>query len=278
MTNITAADVNKLRQMTGAGMMDCKKALQETNGDFEQAIDYLRKKGQKVAAKRADREANHGYVVAKTDADHTYAAILMLNCETDFVGKTEEFIQFAKDIIDLGIKHRPKTIAEVTALKLSTMSVEDKLNDMLGKTGEKIQIAHYDFIEAPFVEAYNHHGNRLATILGLNKKDVKGIQEIGHEVAMQIAAMSPVAVDKENVPQDVVDREIEIGKEQAREEGKPEEMLEKIAMGKLNKFYKDSTLLNQDYIKDSKKTVRQFLADNDKDLTVTTFIRLMLGA
>lgn len=278
MTNITAADVNKLRQMSGAGMMDCKKALQETNGDFEQAIDYLRKKGQKVAAKRADREANHGYVVAKANADHTYAAILMLNCETDFVGKTEEFIQFAKDIIDLGIKHKPQTIEELSALSLPNLSVAEKLNDMLGKTGEKIQIAHYQFIEGPAVAAYNHHGNRLATILGLNKKDVKNVAEIGHELAMQIAAMSPIAVDKENVPQDVIDREIEIGKEQAREEGKPEEMLEKIAVGKLNKFFKDNTLLNQDYIKDTKKTVRQFLAENDKDLMVTGFIRLMLGA
>jgi elongation factor Ts len=278
MTNITAADVNKLRQMSGAGMMDCKKALQETNGDFEQAIDYLRKKGQKVAAKRADREANHGYVVAKTNADHTYAAILMLNCETDFVGKTDEFIMFAKDIIDLGIKHQPKTIEELSALRLSNLSVAEKLNDMLGKTGEKIQIAHYEFIEGPAVAAYNHHGNRLATILGLNKKEVKNIVEIGHELAMQIAAMCPIAVDKENVPQEIIDREVEIGKDQARQEGKPEEMLEKIAVGKLNKFFKDSTLLNQDYIKDSKKTVRQFLADNDKDLTVTGFIRLMLGA
>ena len=278
MTNITAADVNKLRQMSGAGMMDCKKALQETDGDFEKAIDFLRKKGQKVAAKRADREANHGYVIAKTNADHTYAAILMLNCETDFVGKTEEFIRFAKDIIDLGIKHTPKTIAELSALRLANLSVEDKLNEMLGKTGEKIQIAHYEFIEGPAVAAYNHHGNRLATILGLTKKDVKNIVEIGHELAMQIAAMSPIAVDKENVPQEIIDREIEIGKEQARQEGKPEEMLEKIAVGKLNKFFKDNTLHNQDYIKDSKKTVLQFLADNDKDLTVTAFIRLMLGA
>ena len=278
MINITAADVNKLRQMSGAGMMDCKKALQETSGDFEQAIDYLRKKGQKVAAKRADREANHGYVIAKTNADHTYAAILMLNCETDFVGKTEEFIQFARDIIDLGIKNKPKTIEELSVLRLPNLSVEEKLNEMLGKTGEKIQIAHYEFIEGTAVAAYNHHGNRLATILGLNKKDVKNIVEIGHELAMQIAAMSPIAVDKENVPQEIINREIEIGKEQAREEGKPEEMLEKIAVGKLNKFFKDNTLLNQDYIKDTKKTVRQFLTENDKDLKVTGFIRLMLGA
>ena len=190
----------------------------------------------------------------------------------------EEFIQFAKDILDLGIKNKPRTIQELIALRLPNLSVEEKLNEMLGKTGEKIQIAHYEFIEGPAVAAYNHHGNRLATILGLNKKDVKNVVEIGHELAMQIAAMSPIAVDKENVPQDVIDREIEIGKEQAREEGKPEEMLEKIAVGKLNKFFKDNTLLNQDYIKDTKKTVRQFLTENDKELMVTGFIRLMLGA
>jgi elongation factor Ts len=279
MITITAADVNKLRQMSGAGMMDCKKALQETNGDFELAIDYLRKKGQKVAAKRADREANHGYVIAKTNADHTYAAILMLNCETDFVGKTEEFIQFAKDIMETGLQNKPKTVEELSKLKLSSnLTVEEKVNEMLGKTGEKIQIAHWNFLEGPAVAAYNHHGNRLATIVGMNSREAKNVLEIGHEVAMQIAAMNPIAVDKENVTQDIIDREIEIGKEQARQEGKPEDMLEKIAVGKLNKFYKDSTLLNQDYIKDSKKTVRQYISENDKNLTVTGFIRLMLGA
>ena len=276
MINITATDVNKLRQMTGAGMMDCKKALQETNGDFEQAIDYLRKKGQKVAAKRADRDANQGYVVAKTNDQNTYGAIVMLNCETDFVGKTEEFIKFAKDLIDLGIKHQPKTVVELTALNLGSMTVAQKLDEMLGKTGEKITLAHYESIEAPFVSAYNHHGNRLATIVGLNK--TTNVSEVGHELAMQIAAMGPIAVDKENVSQDVIDREIEVGKEQAREEGKPEEMLEKIATGKLAKFFKDNTLLNQDFVKNTKKTVSQYLADHDKDLKVTGFKRLMLGA
>ncbi|MGE5424886.1 MAG: translation elongation factor Ts [Syntrophothermus sp.] len=274
MINITAADVNKLRQMTGAGMMDCKKALQETNGDFEQAIDYLRKKGQKVAAKRADRDANQGYVVAKTTADNSYGAIVMLNCETDFVGKTEEFIQFAKDILDLGIKNKPRNNEELTAMSLGNMTIAQKLDEMLGKTGEKITLAHYEFIEAPYVSAYNHHGNRLATIVGITKPAT----ETAHELAMQIAAMSPVAVDKEDVPQNVIDREIEIGKEQAREEGKPEDMLEKIATGKLTKFFKENTLLNQDFVKDTKKTVRQYLADQDKDLKVTGFKRLMLGA
>lgn len=276
MINITASDVNKLRQMTGAGMMDCKKALQETEGNFELAIDYLRKKGQKVAAKRADRDANQGYVVAKTSADNTYGAVVMLNCETDFVGKTEEFIQFAKDIIDLGVKNKTKNVEELKGLSLNSMTINQKLDEMLGKTGEKITLAHYEMMEAPFISAYNHHGNKLATIVALNK--AANVTEIGHELAMQIAAMGPIAVDKEDVSQEIVNREIEIGKEQAREEGKPEEMLEKIATGKLTKFFKDSTLLNQDFVKDTKKTVRQYVTEHDKDLKVLGFKRLMLGA
>jgi elongation factor Ts len=278
MTNITAADVNKLRQMTGAGMMDCKKALQEMGGDFEQAIDYLRKKGQKVAAKRADRDAKEGFVIAKTTDDKAYGAVIMVSCETDFVGKTEEFRKFATDLLEMGIAHKSKSVADLLPMQIGNVTVEERLNDMLGKTGEKIQIAHYDTIEAPIVVAYNHHGNRLATLVGLNKKDVKGIAEIAHETAMQVAAMSPVAVDQADVDPAIIEREIEIGKEQAREEGKPEDMLEKIAMGKLNKFYKESTLLNQEFIRDNKKTVRQYLTDADKDLTVTGFKRLMLGA
>jgi elongation factor Ts len=278
MINITAADVNKLRQMSGAGMMDCKKALQETEGDFDKAIDYLRKKGQKVAAKRADRDANEGIVISKTNEDHTYAGMIMVNCETDFVGKTDDFRKFAHDLLDLCIRNRPSSLDAIPALKLNEMTVEEKLNEMLGKTGEKIQIAHYEFLEAPFVSSYNHHGNRLATLLGLNIKDAKNTAEIAHELAMQVAAMNPIAIDKEDVSKEVIDREIEIGKEQARQEGKPEEMLEKIATGKLTKFFKDNTLLNQDFVRDTKKTVRQYLADNDKNLHVTGFKRLMLGA
>ena len=276
--NITAADVNKLRQMSGAGMMDCKKALQETEGDFDKAIDYLRKKGQKVAGKRADRDANQGFVIAKTSEDQNFGAVIMVNCETDFVGKTEEFIKFSKDLLDLGVANRFKTIEDLMPLSLGSTTVAEKLDELLGKTGEKIQIAHYEVIEAPVVFSYNHFGNRLATIIGMSKKDAKNVAEIGHELAMQVAAMSPVAVDKDNVTQDVIDREIEIGKDQARQEGKPEEMLEKIAQGKLTKFFREMTLLNQDFIKDSKKTVRQYIADNDKDLAVTGFKRLQLGA
>lgn len=276
--NITAADVNKLRQMTGAGMMDCKKALQESEGDFEKAIDNLRKKGQKIAGKRADRDANEGFVVAKTSEDKTFAAVLMLNCETDFVGKNVEFQQFAKDILDAGIAKKATVVADLMQLSIGNLSVTAKLDDMLGKTGEKMQIAHWEVIEAPLTVAYNHFGNRLATILGVSPKDANNAAEVAYELAKQVAAMNPVAVDKGDVPQSVIDREIEIGKDQARQEGKPEEMLEKIATGKLNKFYKDSTLLNQEYIKDSKKTCAQYMADNDKNLKVTGFKRLQLGA
>ncbi len=275
--NITAADVNKLRQMSGAGMMDCKKALQETEGDFDKAIDYLRKKGQKVAGKRADRDANQGFVIAKTSDDQSYGAVIMVNCETDFVGKTEEFIKFTKDLLDLGLAQRIHAVADLMPMSLGTTTVEEKLNELLGKTGEKIQIAHFEVIEAPVVFAYNHFGNRLATVIGLSKKEAKNVLELGHELAMQVAAMSPVAVDKENVTQEVIDREIEIGKDIARQEGKPEEMVEKIAQGKLQKFFKEMTLLNQDFIKDAKKTVRQYIAENDKDLAVTGFKRLQLG-
>jgi elongation factor Ts len=276
--NITASDVNKLRQMTGAGMMDCKKALQETEGDFEKAIDNLRKKGQKIAGKRADRDANQGYVVAKTTDDKTFAAVVMVNCETDFVGKTEDFIKFSNDLLDLGLTNRVHSVAELMPMKIGTITVTEKLDELLGKTGEKIQISHFEVIKAPVTFAYNHFGNRLATIVGMSKSDGKNVHEIGHELAMQIAAMSPVAVDKENVSQEVIDRELEIGKDQARQEGKPEEMLEKIAQGKLQKFFKEMTLLNQDFVKDSKKTVRQYIADNDKEQTVTGFKRLQLGA
>jgi elongation factor Ts len=278
MVNITAADVNKLRQITGAGMMDCKVALQEAEGDTEKAIDILRKKGQKVAAKRADRDANQGYVVSGTTPDQTYAAVVMVNCETDFVGKNDEFIQFAKDVLDAGINARAKDVAGLLGLNIGPVTIDQKLNEMLGKTGEKVQIAHYEIIEAPQTFAYNHHGNRLATVIGVTKAGVPGIEEIGREVAMQVAAMNPVAVDVKDVDPKTIEREIEIGKEQARQEGKPEDMLEKIAMGKLNRFYKENTLLNQEFIRDSKKTVKQYLSEADKDLTVTGFKRLMLGA
>jgi elongation factor Ts len=276
MANITAAEVNKLRQMTGAGMMDCKKALEEANGDYEQAIDILRKKGQKVASKRADKEAKEGIVIAKTSTDNKFAAVLMLNCETDFVAKNAEFIAFAKSVLDLALTHKPKTADELKNLDWNGRKVMDGVTDLIGKTGEKMDISKYECIEAAKTFAYNHQGNRLATIVGLSKDT--GSDEVGHQLAMQVAAMSPVAVDQADVPQEIIKKEIEIGMEQAREEGKPENMLEKIAQGKLNKFYKENTLLNQDFIRDNKLTVGQYLKQVDADLKVVGFRRLMLGA
>jgi elongation factor Ts len=275
MTTITASDVNKLRQQTGAGMMDCKKALTEANGDFEQAVDYLRKKGQKVAANRGDRDAKEGLVIAKTTADGKRGALVVINCETDFVAKNEDFTKFANTIADIAISKNPKSIDELKAQSFTgDMSVADKIIEQVGKIGEKIELSKFESIEAGKVIAYNHPGNKLATIVGFNK-EVK--DDVAKDVAMQVAAMGAIAVDKGDVDSKTLEREIEIGKEQARAEGKPEEMLEKIAMGKLNKFYKESTLLNQEFIKDNKKTIAQYLKESDKDLTVTGFKRIALG-
>lgn len=278
MANITAADVNKLRQMTGAGMMDCKNALQENDGDFEKAIDYLRKKGQKLATKRADKDANEGIVLARTNEARDFGVIFMLNCETDFVAKNQEFVNFTNSIMAKAIESKPANVEEFKNLDLNGRSIGDNITEMVGKTGEKMELAHFEVINAPVVFAYNHPGNRLATLLGLNKAGADGIEQAGHEVAMQIAAMAPVAINKDDVPSDIIEREIEIGKEQARQEGKPEDMIEKIALGKLNKFYKENTLLNQEFVRDNKLSVGEYLTKIDKGLTVTAFKRFMLGA
>jgi len=277
MANITAAEVNKLRQQTGAGMMDCKKALVEADGDFEKAIEILRKKGQKVASSRADREANEGVVLAKTNTGATKAAIIMLNCETDFVAKNQEIVDFTKAILDLGVEKNCATLEELKAAEMNGRSVEENLTDMVGKTGEKLELSHFDVIAGAKAFAYIHPGNRVASIAALSLANVDGIEQIGKDVVMQIAAMSPVAIDKDDVDPKTIEKEIEIGKEQARQEGKPEEMVEKIAIGKLNKFFKESTLLNQEFIKDGKKNVRQMLTEANKDLTVVAFKRLALG-
>ena len=273
---ITAADVNKLRQMTGSGMMDCKNALVEADGDFEKAIDILRKKGQKIAAKRADRSATEGYVVAKTNDDHTYGAVLMLNCETDFVGKTADFVGCAESIIDFAIVNKVKDLQQLLDSEINGRKINDLLVEMTGKTGEKIELNRFEVIEKPFVSFYNHNGNRLAVIVGYNKK-AENIETVGHEIAMQIAAMNPISVDQNSIPQTVIDREIDIAREQARNEGKPEEMLDKIAEGRLNKFFKESALVLQDFIRDSKKTVAQYMTETDKELTCESFSRLQLG-
>lgn len=272
---ISAADVNKLRAQTGAGMMDCKKALQEANGDFEQAIDYLRKKGQKVAANRADKEAKEGYILAKTNGDGTKGYLVALSCETDFVAKSADFVKFVEDLLDTAVASNAAGIDDLKSQKMGDLTVSDKLFDIIGKIGEKIDITAYEVIEAPKVVIYIHPGNKVVSMVGLSSGTAAA--EVGKDVAMQIAAMSPVAVDKDDVDARTLEREIEIGKEQARAEGKPEEMLEKIAQGKLNKFYKENTLLNQQFIKDDKMDIRSYLDKSEKGLTVKMFRRIQIG-
>jgi len=273
---ITAAEVNKLRQMTGAGMMDCKQALTESEGDFEKAIEILRKKGQKVAAKRADREATEGIILAKTNTEKTFGALIVVNSETDFVAKSADFINYSRAVIDLAVENKPASLDELKVLNLNGRSVEENLMDLVGKIGEKLELSAYSTVQAANVSAYNHLGNKLATLVGLNKSGEK-IEEVAHDLAMQVAAMAPIAIDKDDVSQAIIEKEIEIGKEQARNEGKPEAMLEKIALGKLNKFYQESTLLNQVFVKDHNLTIRQYLQGLDKELTVVSFKRHKLG-
>lgn len=278
MANITAADVAKLRKQTGAGMMDCKKALQENDGDFEKAIEYLRKKGAKIAAKRADKEATEGRVVAKTNPDGNFGVLVMINCETDFVGKSKDFVNFVEKVTDIALENKAQSLDQVKTLTYNGSTIEQALSDLIGKTGEKMEFDSFAAIEAPKVFGYNHLGNKIGTLVGLNKADVDDIDEKGHDVAMQIAAMNPVAIDKDDVPQDVIDKELEIGKDLARQEGKPEAILDKIAQGRLGKFFKENTLVNQEFIKDSKVTVGGYLKTSDKDLTVTKFYRFALGS
>ena len=265
---ITAADVNKLRQITGAGMMDCKKALTEANGDFDAAIDILRKQGQKVAAKRADRDATEGLVIAKTSSDNTRGVLVCVNCETDFVAKNAMAERLASIALEKKIDSVEKLKAE--AYDSNGLSIAEKLIEQTGVIGEKIDVSACAKVEAAFVYAYNHPGNKVASIVGLNKP---GFETAAKDVAMQIAAMGPIALNKESVPQSVIDKEIEIGKDLAIQEGKPAEMAEKIAHGRLNKFFKESTLLAQEFIKDNKMTVEQYLKSQDKDLTATDFKR-----
>ena len=274
---ITASAVNELRKATGAGMMDCKKALQETNGDMEQAIDYLRKKGAKVSANRADRDAAEGAVIAIASSDKKTGVVIRLNCETDFVAKNEEFVAFANAIANTALSHGISKIEDLMDKKIGDVSISEKILDYTGKIGEKIEVTVCELINGELVVPYIHAGNKIGVLVALSATG-DHVEAAGKDVAMQIAAMSPVALNKDDVPQSIIDREIEIGKAQAAAEGKPEAMLEKIALGKLNKFYKDSTLLNQDFVKDSSKTISQMLNDVEKGLTVTQFKRIQLGA
>ncbi len=275
--SISAAEVNKLRQMTGAGLMDCKQALSENNGDFEAAIDFLRKKGAKIAAKRADREATEGAVIAKTNSDGTVGVVIVLSCETDFVAKNEGFVSFAHEIADTAIAHKPATAEALKALTVGAATLEARLMEEVAKIGEKIDVVKYEIIEAANVVPYIHGANRMGVLVELSNAPSDANIAAGKDVAMQIAAMNPVAVDKDGVDATTIERELEIGREQARQEGKPEAMIDKIAEGKLQKFYKESTLLNQEFVKDSSKTVAAMLSSVESGLTVKQFKRVQLG-
>jgi len=274
MATITAAEVNKLRKQTGAGMMDCKKALVEAEGDFEAAVDILRKKGQKIAAKRADREASEGCVLSGASSNNAFGAVLSLNCETDFVAKNESFVDFTTSILNLAIENKAANKEALLALNLGGMTVSEKLVEQTGVIGEKLEIGSYEVIEAPYVATYIHAGNKLATLVGLSLE----AEEAGKNVAMQAAAMNPVSLDREGVPQETIDRELEVGKDLARQEGKPEAMLDKIAQGRLNKFFKESTLTEQDYIRDGKLTVAKYLQSVNSDLKAVSYKRVSLDA
>ncbi|MBS3914009.1 MAG: elongation factor Ts [Bacteroidetes bacterium] len=275
--SISAADVNKLRQMTGAGLMDCKKALAETGGDFEAAIDFLRKKGAKISANRADRQASEGAVIAMTGEDGKTGVIIELNCETDFVGKNEGFVSFAQEIAKTALENQPADLTALKQLTLGGITIEAKLLDEMAKIGEKIDVSKYEILKGDNVVAYIHGANRLGVLVEMNIAPSAANIAAGKDVAMQIAAMNPVAVDKSDVDTATVEREMEIGREQARAEGKPEAILDKIAQGKLEKFYKDSTLLNQEFVKDGSKTVAKMLDEVEKGLTVKSFRRVQLG-
>ncbi len=272
----TAAEVKKLRDTTGAGMMDCKKALEESNGDFEGAIEALRKKGQKISDKRADREAKEGVVIALISDDASKGIVVRVSCETDFVAKNQDFISFVQGIAQVALSAFPADRDTLLATELDGLSISGRLAEKTGVIAEKIELPVYERLEAAQVVAYIHAGFRAGVLVGFNTQ-AAGLADAGKNVAMQVAAMHAVAVDKDGVDAAIIAKEIEIGKEQARNEGKPEAMLEKIALGKLNAFYKDKTLLNQEYVKDSKLTVRDYLKTVNKDLTVTAFKHVVLG-
>jgi elongation factor Ts len=274
---ISAADVNKLRQQTGAGMMDCRKALIESNGDFESAIDYLRKKGQKVAANRSDRDAKEGVVIAKASADNTYGVIVNLSSETDFVSKNQEFIDFANELTEIALATKAATIDDLKAAKMGNATIGDKLMEMVAKIGEKIDIVRYELVSGASVVPYIHSGYRIGVLVSMNQPATEATVAAGKDVAMQIAAMNPMAVDADSVSEEMIAREKAIAVEQVMAEGKAADMAEKIAAGKLNKFFKDNTLLPQAFVKDNGKTVAEYLKSVSNGLTVTAFKRIAVG-
>lgn len=274
---ITASDVNKLRQQTGAGMMDCKNALVEANGDFEAAVDILRKKGQKIAAKRGENEAREGVIFAQTTADGTSGVVLTLNCETDFVAKNDGFRDFVQSLLDIAIAKGANSAEELKTMAYdSKLTVEEKITEQIGVIGEKLDLSGYAKVEAEKVVAYNHPGNQLATLVALNSGSSVA-EEAGRQVAMQVAAMNPIALNKDGVDARTIEREIEVGKDLAIQEGKPADMADKIAQGRLAKFFKENTLLSQEFIRDNKLSVEQFLSSTEQGLTVVDFKRFSLS-
>ncbi|HNV82572.1 MAG TPA: translation elongation factor Ts [Tenuifilaceae bacterium] len=275
MSEVKTADIVKLRKLTGAGMMDCKKALEESNGDLEKAMELIRERGKAIANKRADREAGEGVVLAKANANSTKGAIIVLNCETDFVAKNQDFIGLAAKILDQALANEPSDLESLKSLTIDGRKVEDLVMDQSGVTGEKFELSYYEKIAAEKVVFYIHPGNKLASLVGFNTSNLP--EQVGKDIAMQIAAMNPVSIDVDDVPEKIRNQEFEIGREQARLEGKPENMLDKIAEGKLNKFYKESTLMNQEFIKNSKMNISAYLKSVDADLKVTGFKRVSLN-
>lgn len=277
MSAISAQDVNKLRQMTGAGMMDCKKALAEAEGDFDKAIEILRKKGQKVSASRSDRDAKEGAVFVKVSDDNKDAVLVALNCETDFVGKNEEFQTLGNDIAEAAFANKPADKEALLGLKLGNLTVQEKIVELVGKIGEKIEVSEYVHLQGEAVVPYVHAGSKLGVLVVLKGVNGADVSEAGKDVGMQIAAMNPVAVDEKSVDRSVIEKELEIAKAQILAEGKPENMVEKIAQGKLQKFFKENTLLAQPFVKDNSKSVAQYLDSVSKGLTVAEFRRVAIG-
>ena len=275
---ITAQDVNRLRQETGAGMMDCKKALTEANGDFETAKDILRKAGQKIASKRADNTTSEGVVLTQVSEDGKTGKVIAFACETEPVSKVADFQNLAKAIMEAAVSTNASTKEALLATpQADGRPLQDHITDLMGKIGEKLDVVSYESVTADQVVAYNHSNGKLGVLVGLKNTNGNEVTEVGKDVAMQIAAMKPIALDKDGVDSATIEREIEIGKEQARAEGKPEAMLEKIALGKLNKFYKENTLLNQEFVKDNSLTIAQLLDKTSKGLTVSEFKRVAIG-
>ena len=275
--NISAKDVNELRKKTGSGMMDCKKALVEAEGDFQKAIDILRKKGQKVSAARSNRETSEGVVLYKLNSNESQASILSFTCETDFVAKNEDFQSLAQDIMEVAFENNLESIDEVLVSEINGSTIEQLIVEMVGKIGEKIKISDFQIMSGEKIVPYIHAGSKLGVLVSLNNTTNTDYVTAGKDIAMQIAAMNPIALDRDQVDQSVVEKEIEIGKEQARKEGKPDQIIEKIAQGKLQKFFKENTLLSQSFVKDNSLTIKNYLATFSPELSIESFIRISIG-